>query len=1760
MLIRSLVSSLSACLLALTVAEAAPPASMRFAEEDQTQSISNAQTFYGSGTTHTLGYGSGRSEELKSLAFGLGYDASNIYDYVRDNIEIHPTFGLSKGAFGANFDKSGTSFDQAHLLYELLDEAADNGAPITSIRYRIGSLTLTGAEFEEWFGVSNASDACYLLANGGIPGKINNSSTCANLGGGISTAELMHIWVTATVDGASKVFDPSYKPSAARTLYRRELSSLDAGHAYLAPFNLNGTTWKDALPANCKNTSLLTSAGPNQSGVVSGVDYVQDFDNDAVKSRLQTCSDALWNWVEANAPEASLGDLLGKRVIIPAMGANTSLPLGKYSTNRTLTVIPDQYRTKLTLKYGMHPVLELIDLQFFADEIYGKRLALEPNGFEEVDTPYTWSAPDTVCGGGNSAYNYHVRVSLDGAYLGDGFTANCTPTQRGGFSDLSLDLPYAASAGSYQDTTYSYPITLVTRAVVGLGLGEYSSDMERQYTKGLGLDRSTFWVRETGMNCPGECDPPDSISYGSRLQENARYRLFAAWAKQFSQATELVSLTTQTLSTHHYSLGWSSAETTVQWRSESTQAGAPLSPNNEFSIGSEGITLSMVSSLSNSSASSNAVPARRMLANLGSTLEASVFEQQFDSTASSGVANKFEWANLATRNTPSYGTHYGTDPQGAMKFYDLAINTTVSALELIMTSDGLDVCDGLDPALKCFESGYNTFLQTYSQLGFEITASQDAHLGPGLRCGFSIPSGNVSFGGGGGISGQVGNTAVTSPAGGAASGGGSGTTGGGSSSTLYRCMANSSRGSAFIAYKPDWSEIAYISASPYKFSKGGGSGQAGPEEFASLEAPTPADAFKPSSEISYAHNVDLKTGTLSYSDGGLISTGSGSFPNSLSFSRSMNSGQIGYDDPVWNSSWHMPLTISGSGSDRLGSSRGLFATPTLATVALLEAIYAAPNNDTERLKQDVIGALAASWWSDQLTHNTVSASFGGTASQFVRKPGTQVFWPASGGLSRVVQTGERTLGQPDRIKPDALPTTMMWKLDGVSFQLTTADKQIIDYGFWKSWYLDYGQTENSITPGDFLGSDPGEKSGFHATNWSFPTGVSVNLNYTHDQSCFWGGNCSKPYLTSVSNTFGHQLDFTGLAENPQSVSVPNGPSIQLSDTKVVQADNSETLYAFSEDTGCAKLSTLSGSSALAQDCIPYRHGIYLDVIRKPGDTATSSFMTFDYDAADKVRSFKDARGELWTYLVGGGRYAQTLDPLQNASTVYYYDGGRFSRSIDAIGNEAQSYSDGLGRAALSKLYDPAGAVFSESYVNYDAIGNVLEEGQVRTPYNALGAIYGYESIVQNYAYEDSTWPNKPTKIFQPRYQDANNKDEGATLLFYDGQSGQLELQVTPASYCTTATANYDVARDFSVEQSGVTENVAVLDFFRCKVSAFEYDGLGRVTQILASQALHRHDHSSSSERDKAWIETLVSYHPIGSASRGDLHTVTTGAPGEELQRTSIYSWDSIGNLLSITDNAGVDSTAEYDVLRRLTKVLTPEGGESRYAFDTRGRLRAISQKIGANSWAIHQAEYYPNGAIKQTSDPDGDITLYTYDAAGRLDATTDGAGRQTKSLYYPNGQVKCTLSAYGTSLQQAYAAYEYGPDGQVSRQRPAKGSNSQTCAKLNSEYDTIYTYDEFRRLFETTFPARAEDAGSSYVNGVGQTYVRQWLDQSGFTYLTRTRAGELIEQWTSTTGNTFRRITAAGANNPQQLYFFQTYGDGTPFYYEVRDRVGNDYP
>ncbi|RSZ30580.1 RHS repeat protein [Variovorax beijingensis] len=298
-----------------------------------------------SGDANALGPAS-----IAELARSLRNNPDLIYQYVRNNVEYYPNFGVQKGALGAVLDNQGTAHDQAMLMVQLLRASG------YTANYVLGVAKITGAQMTEWWGVDTSS-VCGVL---GLLGQtqtpiyeINATSggSCPGLSAAMTDVSFDHVWVKVNIGGTDYVFDPSYKPHTFKT-------GIDLASASTTGYNA---------------ATYLSSA---QSGATITADYVQNINRTNIRNNLTTYANNLANYLRANKPAATLDDVIGGKTIVPFYNAlrQTALPYQNTAwSSQVVAELPNTLKPTVRLQYLG------IDQTYTSDAIYGKRLTLTYN-------------------------------------------------------------------------------------------------------------------------------------------------------------------------------------------------------------------------------------------------------------------------------------------------------------------------------------------------------------------------------------------------------------------------------------------------------------------------------------------------------------------------------------------------------------------------------------------------------------------------------------------------------------------------------------------------------------------------------------------------------------------------------------------------------------------------------------------------------------------------------------------------------------------------------------------------------------------------------------------------------------------------------------------------------------------------------------------------------------------------------------------------------------------------------------------------------------------------------------------------------------------------------------------------------------------------------------------------------------------------------------------------------------------------------------
>ena len=387
-----------------------------------------ALNFYGALTSPTAKSVSDYDGRVKALATTLGNDPQAIFEYVRDNIGYYPHFGLQKGAKGAVLDKMGTSFDQAQLMVRLV--RANSG----SARYVFGEASVNCAAMASWIGISDIGQIDTILANGGVP--FNGSCLSGGTGGSVT---ILHVVVEALVGGQWQRFDPSYKRQDVMAGIPDLMSVIGVSTSQLSAI-VGGTQ--------------TSSGSPN---VYTGINLP------ALRAELDAKSVSFLQTLKTQYPDHRIEDIIGgprPQMMAPETASSFS-PIATWSGE-----VPNVLRTKVRIQ------ARGIDVDLYSDDVYGDRFTLRWDEYRptrgsqctpSLETCFQeWTdGPKLTLFSGHTVF-YEIdedafsrfdeeRVNAYESFILGEYQAPITENRQLVSVDVSINMPYAASGGSYQD-------------------------------------------------------------------------------------------------------------------------------------------------------------------------------------------------------------------------------------------------------------------------------------------------------------------------------------------------------------------------------------------------------------------------------------------------------------------------------------------------------------------------------------------------------------------------------------------------------------------------------------------------------------------------------------------------------------------------------------------------------------------------------------------------------------------------------------------------------------------------------------------------------------------------------------------------------------------------------------------------------------------------------------------------------------------------------------------------------------------------------------------------------------------------------------------------------------------------------------------------------------------------------------------------------------------------------------------------------------
>ena len=617
----------------------------------------------------------------------------------------------------------------------------------------------------------------------------------------------------------------------------------------------------------------------------------------------------------------------------------------------------------------------------------------------------------------------------------------------------------------------------------------------------------------------------------------------------------------------------------------------------------------------------------------------------------------------------------------------------------------------------------------------------------------------------------------------------------------------------------------------------------------------------------------------------------------------------------------------------------------------------------------------------------------------------------------------------------------------------------------------------------------------------------------------------------------------------------------------VKTDNGQTIVVVASDT------VYADSSVSSAQTTSYAYSWYtgtvgasvIEVAITVNGTLTTPVYENAYDTNGRLSQLTDADGIVTTY---------TYDGLGNVTQVVENDVDTPTNSSSEDVTTTYAY-DSLGR--VTRMTDAKGYI--TYYVYNDATREVRTyAGWSSTTHNTTGAITVYrEDLFGNYTETLTfTWTDPNGLANYLNADSTPNGTESLTSSHVAIQSLSRSImdtagqKVAVREYFNLTALTYSTSRDLGTKYvSGIStanyyetgyEYNAAGSLIRVTdangvVTAYEYNALGQVTWVCQNYGngiqdpaddnvitTYAYDTNGNliSKTDASGVTAVYTYNYLnqlikvcqnyvdiaeGSTADADENVITTYTYDllgnlltvtDALGNTTTYTYNAFGEVTSVTDALQSVTTCTYNILGNLVSVTDGEGHTTTYAYNAFGGVTMVTDALNCSTTYEYDAvgnlvsvtdakdkktsyEYDTLGQLVTETDPLGNVTTYEYDALGNLLSVTDGEDNETEYAYDKLGQPISVTDGNGDSTSFTYDAVGNlltvtdADDNTTTYAYDALGRVTSETDELGN--DKHYEYDALGNLVEYT-DANGRVTQYEY-DALGRETAEKWLASTG---------------------------------------------------------------
>jgi RHS repeat-associated protein len=514
---------------------------------------------------------------------------------------------------------------------------------------------------------------------------------------------------------------------------------------------------------------------------------------------------------------------------------------------------------------------------------------------------------------------------------------------------------------------------------------------------------------------------------------------------------------------------------------------------------------------------------------------------------------------------------------------------------------------------------------------------------------------------------------------------------------------------------------------------------------------------------------------------------------------------------------------------------------------------------------------------------------------------------------------------------------------------------------------------------------------------------------------------------------------------------------------------------------------------------------------------------YTYDNRGNLLTKTDPEGHTTTYVYDLlNQLISVTDPLNKVSTFEYDANGNMTLMTDALSRQTKFDYDLYDRL-VTKTEDFGGSLERQTTYTYDTRGNLLTTTDPlnHTTTNAYDELSRLISVTDELSQiwvmtydasgnlETKTDPNSNTTQY---LYDALNRLIGVadaeslvTSYTYDGNGRLLTVLNAMSNMATTNT--YDANGRLATSKDALNHTttttytaggrINTVTDANGNVRTYNYEPLtGRLASIVygpsARTETYVYDKAGrllSVSDDQTTFSVVYTYD-----ANGKVLTDT------QLGQVISYSYDDVGNRLTMDVQGVGQYQYGYDTLNRLSSILNPKAEQTTFDYNAADLRTGIGYANGfSTTYAFDEVNRLTS--VTHTSDLGGTVAsfAYTYDAMNNRQSETDHLGNTVTYTYdktykllsavYPGETISFIYDAVGNRLSRTdnteTITYTYDDADRLTNVDHPDGSNTvytwDSNGNLQTTYETVigtptnfyhstdYNYDSKKQLIQITY-------------------------------------------------------------------------------------------